>query len=251
MAKTNQNQIIVDINNEDEIKKTLEYLNQNFEVICKLADEYCGMEFGLIIDGSFMEYTMEPHPLLPSYSELAFFMVAARNYDNLVPIQQFLQQIIAKGEYLWFDDEMPMGMNAAFAVAILYKEYIICFILICRASDMDNETFQAAFIEMLLNHHGICNETLDLIAARACSISGQYGLEGIEIEGLSIEQKNAFFQKLLFDAFYKPVVYPDLLIDALEQLDISVNKEKFNALFSENRPAYAPDDLPSLNSVAN
>ncbi len=248
------NRIEVDLENSESVSAVLDYLTNDFDSICKTASANGGIEYGRIISNSFDAYEIKIHDEIPSYSELAFFMKAVENEENTSRVSRYVQIAAERNnkEKIWFDDEMPMGLNAAFALAGKDKKYIDDFIDLLRTCDMDHEVYQCFFIDLLLDKWKICDETLNLLAARSGSIVGQFGLEDIEkyeIDDLTDEQKSYYFKCLMEDSLKSPAVYPDLLIDAMELLDINVDQDKFSDLFDGYSPAFDSSGLPVLYDV--
>jgi len=234
------NKIIVDIDNPVDVSKTLEALLANLETLCEYATENKGIKYGKYHEESFIEYQINLHDNLPSYSELVFFLTAAKNSSNFNVIVSFVEAIMQKNKTkkVWLDQEMPMGLNASFALAYTNKTYISNFIDFLRTTDMNKEVYQYIFISLLEKKWGICNEVIALLAARIHSISGQWGVESHEALALSSDQEKYFVKCLLEDILFLSMVQPDLIIDGLETLDIPVNINKFNELFI-NRGAFS------------
>ncbi len=250
-----QTKFEVNLENPLSIADTLDRLLANIGALCETAVEKNGIEtglrYGVYKDGNFIEHTCKVHDRIPLYSELAFFLQSAKNTANTNKILKYVQFIMAKNkvEKVWLDDEMPMGLNASFSLAYTNKEYISDFINFLRTVDMNHEVYQVYFIKILLNRWGICDPILKLLAARAGSISGQFGLEGCDIPSLSDDQKKAFFEYLLKDSLSARAVFPDLLKDALDQLGVVVTKDKFNRLFNRYNPIFSLTNIPDLNNV--
>ena len=249
--KIRKNEIEIDIAKPLSISQTLDYLLDSFDHICDLAESNGGIQYGTNENGIFKALESEIHPKIPSYSELSFFIKATENKDNLDQIQTYLQKVIKKNEskVLWFDDEMLMGLNAAFALAFNDSTYISDFVDLLRSCDMNHEVYQTYFIEILLSKWGICKETVSLLAARSGSISGQYGIEAYNIPELMDEQKALFVENLFKDALKSKAVFPDLLIDALEFLEISIDSNKFKAFFNQHKPTFKESDSPGFSDI--
>lgn len=244
-------QIEVDITNASAIRHTLQNLLIDFDDICVVVKEHQAFEFGQKQAEDFVAYSTHIHDDVPPFSELTFFMAAAA-HESLQPmVLKFLQAVINKNseQTIWVNEELPMGLNAAFALANTDKQYIPHFIQFLRTCDMNHEVYQPYFIDILLQKWDKTEESLLLLASRGGSISGQFGFEGIKLPSLSIPQKEFFFTALLEDALHAKATHADLLYDALEELDIEVNEEKFMNLFQHIHPTYQLDTIPNLKSV--
>lgn len=256
------NKIIVDIENPLDVSNALDTILNNLDDLCKNAienngvkytnHEYTGMKYGKYEGKNFVEYKVELHTDMPSYSELAFFLNAAKESNNTDKILTFIKHIIQKNktQKVWLDDEMPMGLNASFALAYNGKKYISNFIDFLRTTDMNHEVYQPIFIELLEKKWGICNETIELLAARSSSISGQWGVECHDTLDLSNEQKRYYLECLLKDTLFSKRIYPDILIEACQTLGISIHTDKFSKLFvncgAYSTPTFETLELPSL-----
>lgn len=208
--------------------------------MCENAREKGGIRFGKYQENNFVEYKINLHREMPSYSELVFFLSAVEDSNNINKIIAFIKQIMQRNlvEKTWLDDEMPMGLNASFALAYNDKKYISEFINFLRTCDMNLEVYQTMFIELLENKWQICYEVLELLAARTNSISGQWGVEEHERLDLSSEQKKHYLMCLLKDALFSKRVNTDILIQGCEILGVSIDEDKFNSLFI-NRGAFS------------
>ena len=68
---------------------------------------------------------------------------------------------------LGHSDMRPAGCFAIVPLALREARFIPALIEHMRGADMDHETFHASLIEELLTRHGLCEETMDLVAYRA------------------------------------------------------------------------------------
>jgi hypothetical protein len=72
-------------------------------------------------------------------------------------------------------DMRAAGCFAIVPLVLHDARYLPALIEHMRGTDMDHETFHEALIEELLKRHGLCEETLDLLAFRAVDGAGQAG----------------------------------------------------------------------------
>jgi|GEM_PF-2478164 len=252
-----ENMVEVDLQERESISKVLDYLNSNLADIAKIASENGGVRYGKISGGEFQEYGEELFEEIPPRSELVFFTEAVKDKDDAQKVQKYVNSIaeMNNAEELWFDDETPMGLNAAFALAFEDKQYVADFINLLRKCDMDHEVYQAAMMAELLKKWGLQDEMIKLLAARSGSITGQFGLEetfyegGIPIPEFSESQKEKYFKYLMEDSLESKAVFPELLVDAMEYVGIEVSQEKFSALFKMHEPKFNKDNLPKLGDI--
>lgn len=246
-----KNEINLDFSSNQEITDALNYLMHNYDEIAEHAFENSGILFYDRITGNKLTLESEIHPEIPNYSELAFFMKAAENENNIGQVLKYIQLVIEKNKNksIWMNDEIQMGLSAGFALAYTDKKYVTNFIDLLRTFDMDHEVYEPFFIELLLNKWEICNEILLLLAARSGSITGQWGIEDYEIPSLTDEQKKIFVKYLFEDILNTKAVFPELLINALEFLSISVNNQKFESYFEHHKPLYNKSNIPDLNDI--
>jgi hypothetical protein len=76
---------------------------------------------------------------------------------------------------LGHSDMRPAGCFAVVPLVLRDIGYVDLLVEHMRGHDMDHETFEAPLIEELLVRHGLCDETLRLLAARAVDLAGQEG----------------------------------------------------------------------------
>lgn len=246
------NKITVDIENWIDVSKKLDAILTNLDDLCENARKNSGLKYGKYQEGNFIEYQINLHADMPSYSELVFFLSAVKDSNNTSKTLIFVKQIMQKNqlEKVWLDEEMPMGLNASFALAYNEKTYISNFIDFLRTTDMNHEVYQPIFIELLEKKWGICNETIELLAARTNSIAGQWGVELHETLELSDKHKIHYLKCLLKDTLFSKIAQPDLLIEGCNTLGISVDEDKFNAFFINRgafaNPIFKMTEIPSL-----
>jgi len=242
------NQFEVALENSSSVSNTLDILLVNLEILCESSVDTNGIKYGVYQEGNFIEHKTEIHRRIPSYSELAFFLSAVKDTNNSDKILTYIQLIKQKNKVkkVWLDDEMPMGLNASFALANNEKKYITAFIELLRTCDMNHEVYQHFFIELVLNKWGICDETLALLAARSGSISGQWALEGFDIPTLLKEQKKCFLEYLLQDSFESKHIFPNNLINAFKIVEISVDNEEFIKLFDRGKPMFDKTNIQNI-----
>ena len=246
------NIIIVDIDDSIDVSKKLDFMITKLDNLCEYARENGGIRFGKYQENNFVEYEINLHDNLPSYSELVFFLSAAEDSNNINKILTFIQEIKQKNQIkkTWLDEEMPMGLNASFALAYNDKKYISEFIDFLRTCDMNHEVYQFIFIELLENKWQVCNEIIELLAARTNSISGQWGVLEHKRLDLTTEQKKHYLVCLLKDVLFSKNIDTDILIEGCETLGVSVDKNKFNSLFINrgafSNPTFEMSEITSL-----
>lgn len=246
------NIIIVDIEDSVDVSKKLDIIINKLDDLCKNARKNGGIRFGKYQENNFVEYEINLHEDMPSYSELVFFLSAIEDGNNINKIRTFIQDIMQRNlvKKTWLDDEMPMGLNASFALAYNDKKYISEFIDFLRTCDMNHEVYQVIFIELLENKWQNCHEILELLAARTNSIAGQWGIEEHEKLDLSAGQKKHYLMCLLKDTLFSKNIQTDILIEGCETLGISIDENKFNSLFINrgafSNPRFEMTDIPYL-----
>ena len=246
------NIIIVDIEDSVDVSKKLDIVIAKLIDFCKNTEENTGIKLGKYQENNFVEYQINLHKDMPSYSELVFFLSAAEDSNNTNKIITFVKDIMQRNleEKTWIDDEMTMGLNASFALAYVDKKYISNFIDFLRTCDMNHEVYQHIFIELLENKWQICNEILELLAARTNSISGQWGVEEHKRLNLSTEQKKHYLMCLLKDTLVSETVHTDILIKGCETLGVPIDENKFNSLFIDrgaySNPIFKMTEIPHL-----
>lgn len=243
--------IKVDLSSNQNILHTLDYLSNNYDKIAKDSYENSGIEFYDQLTGKLIELEEPIHPQIPNYSELAFYLTAVKEDNCKGQIKKITQIVVDKNraKSLWMNEEIQMGLSAAFALAFSSKSYISNFITVLRTFDLNHEVYEPFFIELLLDKWKICDEILLLLAARSGSISGQWGIEQYDIPILNNAQKNKFISYLLEDTLKSNAVFTDLLLDAMKSLNIMIDKEKFKNLFKHHKPLYDKNNIPSLSHI--
>ena len=76
---------------------------------------------------------------------------------------------------LWHDDELPLGAQEAFVMGMCDSQYIELYCDLLKTCDMDHETVQWEHIDCLIAEHGLCEETIKLMAYRLGVGIGQGG----------------------------------------------------------------------------
>lgn len=243
--------IKVNLSSNQNILDTLDYLFYNYDKVAKISYENSGIQFYDQLTGKLIELEEPIHPRIPNYSELAFYLKVVKEDGSIDKIEKITKIAVEKNSptSLWMDDEIQMGLSAAFALAYSNKNYISNFITILRTFDLNHEVYETFFIELLLGKWKICDEILLLLAARSGSISGQWGIEGYEIPTLNSPQKNKFITYLLEDTLQSKRVCIDLLLDAMESLDIIIDHKRFKKLFEYHKPPFHKDDIPSFSHI--
>jgi hypothetical protein len=121
----------------------------------------------------------------------------------------------------WDDPEHQAGTEGIKPLAIRDKKYIATYIEFLYTNDMDHEVAQCGDIAEIVNAHGWCPETLQLMVARATTCCGQHGYED-------------------FLDNYNNNAPPGIAVAGLKDYILSHTDEFFTALKQENFPG--PDD---------
>lgn len=244
-------QIKVAVSSPPEVLKTLNELIDQYQEIAAKASANSGLEF--IDTQTNQPLTLEEsiHPEIPNYSELAFYMKVVQDPNNHQTLERYTQKVIQhnKDTSLWMNPEIQMGLSAAFALGYTDQKYIHTFVDVLRTFDLNHEVYEPYFIELILQKWGLSEDTLYLLASRAGSLSGQWGIENYQVPELSSSQKNQFIGYLLKDSLNSKYVESELLIDALGLLDIQVNTEQFESLFERYKPVFDQDHIPVIEHL--
>lgn len=245
------NTIKTNLSSNEDILKTLDHIYSNYDLIAKDSYENSGIEFYDQSTDDLIVLEKAIHPEIQNYSELAFYLKVV-NQDNAVEkIHKITQKAIEKNspKALWMNEEIQMGLSPAFALAFHNKNYIKNFIRVLQTFDLNHEVYETFFIELLLDKWKICDETLQLLAARSCSISGQWGIENYDIASLNTTQKNKFIGYLLEDTLVAKSADAELLLDAMELLHIKVDPTAFESHFKYYKPLFTKDTIPAVKHI--
>lgn len=243
--------IKTDLSSNDDILKTLDHIYSNYDLIAKDSNENSGIEFYDQSTNGLIVLEKPIHPEIPNYSELAFYLKVVGQDNAIEKIHKITQKAIEKNspKALWMNEEIQMGLSPAFALAFYNKNYIKNFIDVLQTFDLNHEVYDPFFIEILLDKWKICDETLQLLAARSCSISGQWGIENYKIAPLDTTQKNKFIVYLLEDSLLVKFADAELLLDAMEFLDIKVDPTAFESLFKYYKPLFTKETIPTIKHM--
>lgn len=243
-----KNKIYVSLESKENVTAILNYILSDYEGIAKDSYDNSGLEIIDIATGDEFVLASPVHAQIPNYSELAFYTELVKDSYTHALIVETLQENITKNatKVLRMNDEIPMGLSAAFALAYHDKKYISLFVDFLRTLNLNYEVLEPFFIDALITKWQIISETLYLIAARTCSISGQWSLETLTIPKLNKEEKNQYLNFLLADALHAKAVYPDILLETMATLEIPINAENFTALFSNYKPIYNQSNISSI-----
>lgn len=192
------------------------------------------------------------HPEIPNFSELAFYLIAADHPACLPGIEAITRIAIKKNRPrpVWVNAEVQLGLSAAFALAHQDPRYLPRFVAVLRSLDLKHEVYEDFLIGLLLDRWPVGDEVLQLLAARSGSIAGQFGIENLPVPALDRAHKGLYLRHLLEDCLQAPVVHADLLVDALQRLDIAIDFEHFETLFVNRRPVFTEHNIPTLNLLA-
>lgn len=243
--------IIVSLEDKEAIRRVLNNLIATF-------DEQTGFAFGQKVKGEFEEYMLENENI--GYgSEIPFFAAASKFPELHKKIIEYIDLAIdADGP--WLDDEVPKGLNAAFALAYTDEKFIPKYIELLKVVDMDHEVYQLMQILVLVEKWKEYDNGLKLLGARCMNVSGQHGLENLSyflemnpsyISDRTLKEK--LFKMIMFatldnryyyqERYEKILEYP--LSSILEQLEIDYDETKFIrilAVMHENA-------LPGLDDI--
>lgn len=177
------NHIIIDINDANKIIQMLQWFTLNISEVEKRIEPENPYIFGIIQNGNFVEYELpDDSPLSEYYNRMLnknvfyFFGEIAQNEKIQPHLLEYVK--VLNGE-IWMDEELPFGLQEAFALAFGNKRYITDFAKYLHSNDLDHETCQGFIIDMLVKKWGKCTEILNLIAARGILL-GQNGLYQIQ-----------------------------------------------------------------------
>jgi len=113
-----------------------------------------------------------------------------RFFERCARLPQLAQKVVAfaentnpsrwprdplRGAGLWTSIMAPSGSLAVVPLALREPRHIAPLIDHLRGADLDHETFHRALVTRLVHHHGLREETRDLIAFRAVDGAGQHG----------------------------------------------------------------------------
>ncbi len=181
-------------------------------------------------------------------SEEEFFSYAAVDPDLANDIFSYTRSFFC-GENricLWSDAETPGGTWPILQLAFHHKERIKDYISYLRLNDLEGEAHQFADVELIIDRHGYCPETMQLLVARGVSCAGQSGDQQIYMHGkqkalceyLSNPEKRKLFVEMVKEEFEQceqfGYIHHSLTLpreDFLE--DISVFVDNFASVLSE------------------
>lgn len=136
------------------------------------------------------------------------------------------------GKYLFLEPILALALHD--------KKYIRDFIQFMQTNDMDHETdeYQEEPMDAIFDKWGICNETVELVAARQGSIHGQQG-RGVNFDfaAMTEEHRNHFMRYLLQNMnFFKRYTVEDRsriwIKPALKLAGISIPEERIHQIVS-------------------
>ncbi|WP_299899077.1 hypothetical protein [uncultured Aquimarina sp.] len=167
----------------------------------------------------------EKDELILAKSAYSYFDELIEKGVSFEALHNKLWQFIDRSYYkendarFWRDSETPVGSTAASLLALYDKKYIENYINFLRTNDMDHEVDQYGDINTIIEKYGVCEETLSLAIARACSVCGQHGSEQFEelLEDNFLEYIKSnfdlFLQKLEEEYQFKEIWFMDLDYD--------------------------------------
>ncbi len=113
--------------------------------------------------------------------ERVFFARTSKHPELDEKTLAYVRNVTNRTRDLGHNDLRPVGSYAMVPLVLRDKKHIAPFIEHLRGSDLDHESFQASLIEELLERHGLCEETMDLLAYRAVDGAGQNGKTNLEL----------------------------------------------------------------------
>ncbi len=155
---------------------------------------------------------VEPYVLKsdPSDEDFPYIELGIDIFEDILNLYPDLEPKVVKWvEYILEDigygiltyDNKYLGHEAVAALAIRDKKYIKYVIDFLQINDMDHEDETQVFLlHKPIQAFGICDEVLELVAARFCSLCGQHGQEmSFPFEKLTEAQQNTYLKYLLID----------------------------------------------------
>jgi hypothetical protein len=113
--------------------------------------------------------------------ERVFFARTSKHPELDDKTLAYVKNVTNRARDLGHNDLRPVGSYAMVPLVLRDKKYVAAFIEHMRGTDLDHESFQASLIEELLERHGLCEETMDLLAYRAVDGAGQNGATNLEL----------------------------------------------------------------------
>ena len=113
--------------------------------------------------------------------ERVFFARAGEHPELDAKTLAYVKNVTDRKRDLGHNDMRPVGSYAIVPLVLRDKKHVAPFIEHLRGTDLDHESFHASLIEELLSRHGLCEETLDLIAYRAVDGAGQNGADNLKL----------------------------------------------------------------------
>jgi hypothetical protein len=111
------------------------------------------------------------------------FFARCAEHDELHPLMLEYVRRLATGTHgvsfgsddtLWHTSMYPVGSFAIVPLAMRDRRYIPALVDHMRACDLGHASFHGVLVDRLLSIHGICDETVDLLAFRPGDGSGHY-----------------------------------------------------------------------------
>lgn len=155
--------------------------------------------------------------------------------DKIEELQEILHQFIhnlAISNVL--GEESYLFTDVVAHYSCLKKSYVKFFVQYLQAMDIECEMEEGSYIYDIVNTHGFCSETLDLLIGRHIDYAGQCGSDDF-VESLKsdlgewLQDKDNF--KLFFKKFVKQLGYNSYSKEGAER----DTKQAFDALFEDNK----------------
>ena len=116
-----ENQIVVDLTNTADMKRILNMLINDVKHWNSIVEKHKGLEYGKAVNGAFEAFDSNGY----SASEEVFFEAAAKQKELLPLIEKYINAVDPNQ---FFRDEIRMGMNAVYQLALNNEKYIPFFI---------------------------------------------------------------------------------------------------------------------------
>ena len=239
-----ENQIIVDVNNAADMKRVLNMLIANAEHWDEVAENGEGIEYGQLVDGEFE--MIDTGDFISS--EEAFFAAAAA-HKELQPLIEKYAKAVDPNQFM--EDDVRMGMNAIFQLALNNEKYTPSFIEHHRkVRPGGGETQMDHIIDLLSDS----DNGLKLLAACAMYAIDQPDIEinleyWIEEHVGDDEKKQAkLFKYIMLEAIKVPEnneFRNNYVIEALDAMGVDYDEDTLAEILED----IDPKNLPTLDDL--
>lgn len=213
-------EFVVDIENKDDVGKTLEELIQFTGDIKSFLKATQDSEFSINFEhiygknddaGNFIAYEYEGEDLPQNHdlyvaADKFLFYKKALEYGFHSKLEKFIKNIIKiagkASTSVWENEEDPLGLSAAAFLALSDSKYIALYTEFIMTNDMDHEVNQIGYNELIISKYGWNKETL-ILMAKYVSSGGQHGDEVLEIH---LEEDESFVEALKNSSQYNDFI---------------------------------------------